>query len=194
MTLELGGKSANIVFDGANLEEAAKWAAFGVYENMGECCFGLPKTASDAEREYNLEADQPGQSCSAGSRVLVQDSIYDAFIPLFVKASESFKVGPPADEDTFQGPQVSKVQFEKILGYIESGKKSGAKLLTGGGRHGSRGYYVKPTVFGDVTMDMQIGQEEIFGPVASLIRFKDEDEAVAIANASEVRVCSAFEP
>ena len=119
--------------------------------------------------------------------MLVQDSIYDRFVPLFVKATEAFKVGPPEESDTFQGPQVSKLQFEKILGYIEAGKTGGAKLLTGGSRHGSKGYFVKPTVFGDVTMNMKIGQEEIFGPVASLIRFKDEAEAIAIANNSEVR-------
>jgi acyl-CoA reductase-like NAD-dependent aldehyde dehydrogenase len=103
-----------------------------------------------------------------------------------VAASEAFKVGSPADADTFQGPQVSKAQFEKILGYIEEGKKGGAKLLTGGGRHGTRGYYVQPTVFGDVTNDMKIAQEEIFGPVAAVLRFKTEEEAIKIANDTEV--------
>ena len=161
VTLELGGKSPNIVFSDANLAEAAKWAAFGVYENMG-------------------------QSCSAGTRILVQDEVYDEFVKLFVAASEAFKVGSPADADTFQGPQVSKVQFEKILGYIEEGKKGGAKVLTGGGRHGTRGYYVQPTVFGDVTNDMKIAKEEIFGPVAALLRFKTEEEAIKIANDTEV--------
>lgn len=149
------------MFDDANLVEASKWAAFGVYENMG-------------------------QSCCAGTRILVQDSVYDKFVELFVKATEAYKVGNPADPDTFQGPQVSKVQFDKILGYIEEGKKGGAKVLTGGGRLGTRGYYVKPTVFGDVTNDMVIAKEEIFGPVASLIRFKDEAEAIQIANDTEV--------
>lgn len=161
MTLELGGKSPNIIFSDANLPEAAKWAAFGVYENMG-------------------------QSCSAGTRILVQDEVYDEFIKLFVAATEAFKVGSPADVDTFQGPQVSKVQFEKILGYIEEGKKGGAKLLTGGGRHGTRGYYVQPTVFGDVTNDMKIAKEEIFGPVAAVLRFNTEEEAIKIANDTEV--------
>jgi len=161
VTLELGGKSPNIIFADANLAEAAKWAAFGVFENMG-------------------------QSCSAGTRILVEESAYDEFVKLFVQATEAFQVGSPSDPETFQGPQVSKVQFEKILGYIEEGKKGGAKLLTGGGRHGTRGYYVKPTVFGDVTNDMKIAREEIFGPVAALIKFKDEAEAIKIANDTEV--------
>ena len=161
VTLELGGKSPNIIFADAKLKEAAKWAAFGVFENMG-------------------------QSCSAGTRILVQDSIYDKFVAEFVRQAEAFKVGPPQDPETFQGPQVSKVQFEKILGYIEKGKAEGAKVLTGGGRHGTKGYYVKPTVFGDVKNDMTIAKEEIFGPVASLIRFKDEAEAIKIANDTEV--------
>ncbi|AAW42914.1 hypothetical protein CNBD4300 [Cryptococcus deneoformans B-3501A] len=166
VTLELGGKSANIVFDDANLQEAAKWAAFGVYENMG-------------------------QSCSAGSRVLVQESIYDQFITHFKAAAEAFKVGDPADPDTFQGPQVNEAQFRKVLDYIESGKRSGAKLLTGGSRHGSRGYFIQPTVFGDVTMDMKIAREEIFGPVASVIRFKDEADAISIANNTEYGLAAA---
>lgn len=128
----------------------------------------------------------PGQSCSAGSRVLVQDTVYDEFVALFIKATEAFKVGDPYDSDTFQGPQVSEVQFNKILGYIEAGKKDGAKLVTGGGRHGTKGYFVQPTVFTEVDMSMTIAKEEIFGPVASIIRFKTEEEAIQIANGTEV--------
>lgn len=156
VTLELGGKSPNIIFEDANLKEAAKWAAFGVYENMG-------------------------QSCNAGSRILVQESIYDKFLSLFVEAAQAFQVGDTKDQNTFQGPQISKVQFDKILGYLEHGKKE-AKLITGGNRFGKKGYFVEPTVFGDVDMTMKIGQEEIFGPVASLIKFKTEAEAIEIAN------------
>lgn len=166
MTLELGGKSPNIVFEKANLPEAAKWAAFGVFENMG-------------------------QSCNAGSRILVQDSVYDEFLELFTAAAKAFKVGDVQDSETFQGPQVSKVQFDKILGYIEQGKKEGAKLVTGGTRFGDKGYFVTPTVFADVDMGMKIGQEEIFGPVASIIRFKDEDEAIKIANDTEYGLAAA---
>lgn len=116
----------------------------------------------------------------------MQESIYDQFITHFKAAAEAFKVGDPADPDTFQGPQVNEAQFRKVLDYIESGKRSGAKLLTGGSRHGSRGYFIQPTVFGDVTMDMKIAREEIFGPVASVIRFKDEADAISIANNTEV--------
>lgn len=165
VTLELGGKSPNIVFEKANLPEAAKWAAFGVFENMG-------------------------QSCNAGSRILVQDSIYDEFLKLFVEATKAFKVGDVKDPETFQGPQVSKVQFEKILGYIEQGKKE-AKLITGGSRFGDKGYFITPTVFGDVDMSMKIGQEEIFGPVASIIRFKDQEEAIKLANDTEYGLAAA---
>lgn len=175
VTLELGGKSPNIIFDGADLAEAAKWAAFGVYENMGE--FGA--AAVEDPRETLLTSS--GQSCNAGSRILVQESIYDKFLPLFVDAAKAFQVGDTKDPNTFQGPQVSKVQFEKILGYLEEGKKE-AKLIVGGNRFGNKGYFVEPTVFGDVDMTMKIGQEEIFGPVASLIKFKTEEEAIAIAN------------
>ncbi|KAL1413794.1 hypothetical protein Q8F55_001577 [Vanrija albida] len=166
VTLELGGKSANIVFSGANLPEAAKWAAFGVYENMG-------------------------QSCSAGSRVLVQEEVYDEFVKLFVAAASAFKVGPTEDEDTFQGPQVSKVQFDKILGLIAAGKEEGATCVLGGARHGTKGYFIQPTVFTNVDMGMRIAREEIFGPVASIIKFKDEAEAIAIANATEYGLAAA---
>lgn len=127
-----------------------------------------------------------GQSCSAGTRILVHEPVYEEFCKLFVKAAEAYKVGDPADPETFQGPQVSEVQFNKILGYIEDGKKDGAKCLTGGGRLGDKGYYVKPTVFGDVTNDMKIAREEIFGPVAAVIKFKTEEEAIKIANETEV--------
>ncbi|GAA5874298.1 hypothetical protein JCM8547_007556 [Rhodosporidiobolus lusitaniae] len=166
VTLELGGKSANIIFKDANLPEAVKWAAFGVYENMG-------------------------QSCSAGSRILVHEDIYDEFCKLFVKAAQAIKVGDPLDKDTFQGAQVSKVQFDKILEYIESGKREGARLLTGGSRHGSKGYFIQPTVFADVDMSMRIAKEEIFGPVASILKFKTEEEAIEVANGTDYGLAGA---
>lgn len=156
VTLELGGKSANVVFDDADVVEAAKWAAFGVFENMG-------------------------QSCSAGSRILVQAGIYDAFVAELKRQAEAFAVGDVHDPATFQGPQVSKAQFDKIMGYLAAGKDT-ARLVTGGGRHGSKGYFVQPTVFADVTMGMKIADEEIFGPVASVIKFGDEEEGIRIAN------------
>lgn len=126
MTLELGGKSANIVFDDAKLEDAAKWAAFGVFENMG-------KSQPDVSTIGTLtEVPRTGQSCSAGSRILVQEGVYDKFVELFVKETQAIRVGDPAEHETFQGPQVNKVQFDKILGYIGSGKQAGARLMTGG--------------------------------------------------------------
>ncbi|GAA6006823.1 hypothetical protein JCM10207_009107 [Rhodosporidiobolus poonsookiae] len=166
VTLELGGKSANIVFKDANLAEAAKWAAFGVHENAG-------------------------QSCSAGSRILVQEDVYEEFLKHFVEANNAIKVGDPLAPDTFQGAQVNKAQFEKILGYIEEGKSCGARLVAGGSRHGDKGYFIQPTVFADVTMDHKIAKEEIFGPVASIIKFKTEEEAVEIANATEYGLAAA---
>lgn len=123
--------------------------------------------------------------------MLVQESVYDEFLKLFVAAASAFKVGPTEDEDTFQGPQISKVQFDKILGLIEAGKAGGAKCVLGGARHGTKGYFIQPTVFADVDMSMRIAQEEIFGPVASIIKFKDEAEAIAIANATEYGLAAA---
>ncbi|KEI42001.1 uncharacterized protein L969DRAFT_91469 [Mixia osmundae IAM 14324] len=160
VTLELGGKSPNIVFASANLKEAAKWAAFGVFENMG-------------------------QSCTAGSRVLVQESIYDEFIKLFVQAAQAVKVGNPLDADTFMGAQISKTHFERIMGYIEKGKQQGAKVATGGVRKGTKGYFVEPTIFENVSQENAIAIDEIFGPVAAVIKFKDEAEAIQIANATD---------
>ena len=122
----------------------------------------------------------------------MQKSIYDDFVPLFVQAVRAIVVGPPEGKDTFQGPQVSDLQFDKIMSFIEQGKTCGATLLTGGKRWGDKGYFIEPTVFGDVTMGMTIAQEEIFGPVASLIKFADEEEAVTIANDTTVKAQKVF--
>ncbi|KAG0151267.1 hypothetical protein CROQUDRAFT_37076 [Cronartium quercuum f. sp. fusiforme G11] len=167
VSLELGGKSPNIIFEKANLEEAAKWAAFGVFENTG-------------------------QSCTAGSRILVQDSVYEKFLDLFIKATEAFQVGDPLDAKTFQGPQISKKQFERVMNYISIGKQEGARVVTGGERLGSLGYYIKPTIFVDVKTDMKIAEEEIFGPVAILLRFKTEEEAIMLANSTSYGLASAI--
>ncbi|KAL7417228.1 putative aldehyde dehydrogenase [Mrakia frigida] len=164
VTLELGGKSPNIIFSSANLQEAARWAAFGLFETGG-------------------------QSCIVGSRILVQDTVYDEFLKLFVAAVKEIKVGK--DDDSFYGSLISKVQFDKVLKYIETGKKE-AKLETGGGRVGDKGYFVQPTVFSGVTNDMVIGREEIFGPVASVLKFSTEAEAIAIANDTSYGLASAI--
>ncbi|KAH9461883.1 hypothetical protein Pst134EB_005799 [Puccinia striiformis f. sp. tritici] len=157
VTLELGGKSPNIVFDDADLEQAVKWASFGIFFNQG-------------------------QVCCAGSRVFVQEGIYDKFIAALEENVKSLKVGDPFDADTFQGPQVSELQYDRIMAHIKSGKDEGATCLIGGERHGQEGYYIQPTVFTDVTPSMKIHREEIFGPVVVVMKFVDEEDVIRQAN------------
>jgi aldehyde dehydrogenase (NAD+) len=157
VTLELGGKSPNIVFPDADLDDAINYVNLGIYFNHGQCC-------------------------AAGSRVLVHESIYDKFLALFKQRAEENKVGDPFHPETFQGPQVSQVQFDRIMGYIDEGKKAGATVITGGARHGEKGYYIQPTIFADVREDMKIVKEEIFGPVCTVQKFSSEEEAIEIAN------------
>ncbi|CCC71705.1 hypothetical protein NCAS_0I00370 [Naumovozyma castellii] len=160
VTLELGGKSPNIIFADANLKKAVQNVITGIYYNSGEVC-------------------------CAGSRVYVQESIYDELIEEIKAASEAVKVGDPFDETTFQGAQTSQMQLNKILKYVEIGKNEGAQLITGGERVGKKGYFVKPTIFGGVQEDMRIVKEEIFGPVVTISKFKTLDEVVQMANDSE---------
>lgn len=159
VTLELGGKSPNIILPDANLEEAIGWVNNGIFFNHGQCC-------------------------CAGSRILVHEDIYDKFIELFKKRAEQNKVGDPFKPDTFQGPQVSQLQYDRIMGYIEDGKNAGARIITGGDRHGSEGYYIQPTIFADVQEDMTIVKEEIFGPVCTVQKIRDEEEAIRVANST----------
>jgi aldehyde dehydrogenase (NAD+) len=157
VTLELGGKSPNIVFADADMDAAVEGAYFGLFFNQGQCCV-------------------------AGSRLYVQESAYDEFCHKIVQKAKARKVGDPFDTATEQGPQVSQEQLERVMGYIAHGHKDGAKLLTGGNQAGKDGYFVEPTVFTDVTDDMTIAKEEIFGPVMSILKFKDADEVVARGN------------
>lgn len=157
VTLELGGKSPNIVFKDADIDQAIDWVNFGIYYNHGQCC-------------------------CAGTRIFVQEDIYDKFLERFKQRTLENKVGDPFKEDTFQGPQVSKVQYDRIMGYIESGKKEGATVETGGARHGDKGYFIQPTIFSNVNHNMKIMKEEIFGPVCAIAKFKDEDEVIAHGN------------
>ena len=159
VTLELGGKSPNIILDDADIDQAIKQSQIGLYFNQGQCCI-------------------------AGSRLFVHERIYDAFVEKSVECSRSRKLGDPFDEATQQGPQVDKTQFDRIMSYIEKGKAEGAKLCTGGVRWGNKGYYIEPTVFSDVTDEMTIAKEEIFGPVMSIMKFKDMDEVIKRANAT----------
>lgn len=157
VTLELGGKSPNIVFADADMDAAVEGSHFALFFNQGQCC-------------------------CAGSRVFVEEKIYDQFVERSTERAKRRKVGNPLDKATEQGPQVDDTQFEKVLGYVESGKREGAKLMCGGERVGDRGYFVAPTVFADVQDNMKIAQEEIFGPVMSILKFKDTDELVDRAN------------
>jgi aldehyde dehydrogenase (NAD+) len=157
VTLELGGKSPNIIFADADLDAAVEGAHFALFFNQGQCC-------------------------CAGSRLMVEKHIHDEFVDKMVKRVKKVKVGDPFDKSTNQGPQVSQEQYDKVMGYIESGKRDGAKILTGGNRVGKLGYFIEPTVFGGVTNTMQIAQEEIFGPVMSVMPFNDIDQAIEIGN------------
>jgi aldehyde dehydrogenase (NAD+) len=159
VSLELGGKSPNIVFADADLEEAIEGAHFGLFFNHGQCC-------------------------TAGSRLFVEEGCYDQFVEQSVARAKNRVLGDPFDRKTDQGPQVDQAQLDKILSYIESGKKEGASLLAGGKRFGDKGFFVEPTVFSDVQDTMKIAREEIFGPVMSIIKFKDVDEVVKRANAT----------
>lgn len=157
ITLELGGKSANIIFDDANLEVAVPQACV-IFSNSG-------------------------QSCIAGSRTFVHEKIYDEFVRRCVETAKAIKVGNPFHADTNQGPQISKVQYDSIMKYISLGEKEGAKLAFGGKRVGEKGFFIEPTIFTDVTDEMTIAKEEIFGPVMSIFKFSTEEEVVKRANA-----------
>lgn len=160
VTLELGGKSPNIVFDDADIEVAARASASGIFFNAG-------------------------QVCSAGSRILVQESIYDAFVERLARIANHLRLGDPLDPETTIGPLISRAQQQKVLGYVDQGQREGATLVCGGQSGSERGFFVQPTVFADVDSDMVIAREEIFGPVASVLRFSDEAQAIRMANDSD---------
>jgi aldehyde dehydrogenase (NAD+) len=164
VSLELGGKSPNIIFADANLDDAENGAVSGIFAATG-------------------------QTCIAGSRLLVQDSIYDELVQKLVTLSKTARMGDPMSSDTQIGPVTTQPQYEKILSYIDIAKKEGAKLLMGGAvatrPECGNGWFIEPTIFGDVNNKMRIAQEEVFGPVLSIIRFKDEAEAIQIANDSK---------
>jgi aldehyde dehydrogenase (NAD+) len=166
VSLELGGKSPNIVFADTDVDDAVEGAHFGLFFNHGQCC-------------------------CAGSRVFVEEKIYDQFVEKSGARARKRTVGDPFDPNTEQGPQVDQAQFDKVMGYIDSGRSEGAKLVCGGERVGDRGYFIQPTVFADVQDDMKIAQEEIFGPVMSIIPFKSVDEVVARANRTNYGLAAA---
>jgi aldehyde dehydrogenase (NAD+) len=161
-SIEAGGKSAFLVFDDADVEQAAKWAFAG---GMGNA----------------------GQICSANSRILVQEGVQDKFVGIFSKLAKESKVGLPFEKGTTQGPQASKMQYDKVLQYISDANAGGATLVTGGGPSkvgGGKGYFIEPTIYTNVTDKMKIFHEEIFGPVIAVTTFKTQEEAVALANDS----------
>ena len=162
ITLETGGKSPLVVFSDADLEQAAKWAHIGIMYNQG-------------------------QVCTATSRILVHDSVYDKFVALFKEAVKSTsKVGNPFADDTFQGPQVTKAQYDRVLSYIESGKSEGATLAAGGVPYKNvgdgKGFFIEPTIFTNVKDNMRIYREEVFGPFVVISSFVEDGEAVTRAN------------
>jgi aldehyde dehydrogenase (NAD+) len=157
VSLELGGKSANVIFDDADLDAATKAAAAGIFFNAG-------------------------QVCSAGSRVLVHEKVYGEVVERLTARAEALRIGDPGDRTTALGPVISEKQMNIILDYVAVGQKEGALLTTGGERVGDRGYFISPAVFANVKHEMRVSQEEIFGPVVSVIKFRDEADAVRIAN------------
>ncbi len=167
VTLELGGKSPNIFFADADFEAAIDGALFGVFINQGEVC-------------------------SAGSRILVEKKIYSKFVEAMTEKAKKIRLGPPLERETKMGPLVSREQYERVMSYQEIGKKE-AKVATGGGRPKSiaKGFYVEPTIFYDADNHSRIAREEVFGPVATVIPFDDEPDAVKIANDSPYGLAAA---
>jgi aldehyde dehydrogenase (NAD+) len=156
-TLELGGKSPNIVFDDCDFEKTAATSLEGVYMNSG-------------------------QTCCAGTRLLVQDTIYDKMVNRLGQLAKERTIGNPFDPQTDQGPVIDEEQFNRIMDYIKVGKQEGARLITGGHRVGDRGYFIAPTIFADVNENMRISKEEIFGPVLVIEKFTTIDDAIRLAN------------
>ncbi|HZZ64276.1 MAG TPA: aldehyde dehydrogenase family protein [Candidatus Baltobacteraceae bacterium] len=157
ISLELGGKSPNVVFADADFDTAVDYALFGIYANAG-------------------------QVCSAGSRLIVEQSLHDRFLDRLIERSQKIRVGDGFDPNTEMGPLVSRTHMDRVLGYIAVGREEGAKMECGGERIGDRGCFIAPTIFTQTTPRMRIVQEEIFGPVLVVQTFKDEAEAIRLAN------------
>ncbi|MCA8984641.1 MAG: aldehyde dehydrogenase family protein [Planctomycetaceae bacterium] len=156
-TFELGGKSPNVIFADADLPKAVACASEAIFFNAGQCC-------------------------TAGSRLFVERSIQQEFVEELAKVARQRRLGNPLDSATEQGPQVSREQFDKILGYVEKGRQEGAELVTGGNRFGDEGFFIEPTIFNQVSDEMTIARDEIFGPVVSVLPFEDMHEMLDRAN------------
>ncbi len=158
-TFELGGKSPNVIFSDCDLDQAVAGAFHAIYFHGGQCC-------------------------TAGSRLFVEEKIRDEFVSRLAAKAQGRRVGNQLDEKTEQGPQVSQEQLDKILGYVDLGQKQGAKLVAGGKRVGDKGFFVEPTIFDNVKDEMAIAKDEIFGPVVSVLSFKDADDMLQRANST----------
>jgi aldehyde dehydrogenase (NAD+) len=167
VTFELGGKSPNVIFADANMEDAVNGAFHAIYFHGGQCC-------------------------TAGSRLFVEEKIQKEFVERLAAKARQRRVGDPLSEETEQGPQVSQEQMDKILGYVNVGQKEGAKLVTGGQRVGDKGYFVQPTIFDGVKDDMTIAKDEIFGPVVAVLPFKSMEEVVQRANSAHYGLAAAI--
>ena len=165
-TFELGGKSPNVVFADCDMEQAVAGAFHAIYFHGGQCC-------------------------TAGSRLFIEEKIKDEFVSRLAEKAGQRRVGNQLDEKTEQGPQVSQEQLDKILGYVELGQQQGAKLVAGGKRVGDKGFFVEPTIFDNVTDDMAIAKDEIFGPVVSVLSFKDADDMIERANTTQYGLAAA---
>jgi len=166
VTLELGGKSPNIIFPDADLGLALDRAVFAFCNNSG-------------------------QICSAGTRLFVHESLYDEATERVAAIASTYKVGSPFDPETKIGPLISAKQMDRVLSYVSAGRQEGANLALGGSRVGNRGFFVEPTVFSQVTNRMKIAQDEIFGPVLSIISFRSEDDAILKGNDTEYGLAAA---
>lgn len=166
VTLELGGKNPNIIFADCDIDAAIAQSHNGLYWNQG-------------------------QVCASGSRLFVEDKVYDQVVEKMARRNKRYKVGDPLDPETEQGPQVDRTQFDKVMRYIQLGREQGAECVTGGNRWGERGYFIEPTLFANVKDEMTIAKEEIFGPVLCALRFSDIDEVIHRANSTTFGLSSA---
>lgn len=170
ISLELGGKSPNVIFADADFETAVDYGLYGMFYNQGEVC-------------------------SAGSRILVEDKIYDKYLEALIEGAKNIKIGNGFDEGVKMGPVISEAHMNKVLNYIEIGKNEGATVALGGhrmtGKEYEKGYFIEPTIFTDTTPDMRIVQEEIFGPVVVLQKFHGEEEAIKLANGTTYGLAAA---
>src|SRR3954449_1706334 len=166
-TFELGGKSPNVIFADANMDDAVAGAFHAIYFHGGQCC-------------------------TAGSRLFVEKKVHREFVERLAEKAKARAIGDPLDPRTEQGPQVSQEQLDKILHYVDLGRKQGAKLRTGGVRHGAKGFFVEPTIFDNVKDDMAIARDEIFGPVVSVLPFQSADDLSRRANDTQYGLAAAI--